>query len=210
MTIFRDEGAALADKFGVPGGYKLHGRTVHYPALIVLGPDGKEQFRHVSKSNADRLPFAEFATKISEQSRSAAVGSYNVEAGKPAVGGYDVTAYLDGGRAEKGKPEITSQYQGLTYCFATPQARAKFAADPMKYLPAYGGWCATAMAEGRKVEIDPTNFEAKDGRTFLFYRGWLGDAQKDWRKDESNLRRRADDQWRKIAPGDVAVSKGGR
>jgi peroxiredoxin Q/BCP len=53
-TIYRDENAKLADAFGIPNGFKFHGQTVHYPALVLIGPDGKEVFRYVGKDNSDR------------------------------------------------------------------------------------------------------------------------------------------------------------
>jgi peroxiredoxin Q/BCP len=68
-TIFRDPDAKLATAFGIPGGYKFHGQVVHYPALVLLDPAGKEVFRHVGKSNSDRLSFAAFSAKLAELKR---------------------------------------------------------------------------------------------------------------------------------------------
>src|ERR1044071_659768 len=53
-TIYRDADAKLATEFGIPDGYKFHGQTVHYPALVLLDPNGKEVFRYIGKSNTDR------------------------------------------------------------------------------------------------------------------------------------------------------------
>jgi peroxiredoxin Q/BCP len=66
MTIYRDPDAGLAKAFGVPNGYQFHGQTVHYPALVLLNAEGKEVFRHVGKSNRDRLSFDQFAAKVAE------------------------------------------------------------------------------------------------------------------------------------------------
>ena len=63
-TIYRDAGAKLAKRFGIPDGYQFHGQIVHYPALVVLDGDGKEMFRYVGKSNADRMPKDEFVKKL--------------------------------------------------------------------------------------------------------------------------------------------------
>lgn len=62
--IYRDEDATLADKFKIPDGYKFHGQSVHYPALVVLDGLGKEQFRYVGKSNADRMSVKDFEAKL--------------------------------------------------------------------------------------------------------------------------------------------------
>ncbi len=63
-TIYRDPGAKLAKRFGIPDGYQFHGQSMHYPALVVLDGDGKEMFRYVGKSNSDRMPKEEFVKKI--------------------------------------------------------------------------------------------------------------------------------------------------
>jgi peroxiredoxin Q/BCP len=64
--IYRDADAKLADEFGIPGGYQFHGQVVHYPALVLLGPDGKEVFRYIGKSNADRFSFDQLKAKVAE------------------------------------------------------------------------------------------------------------------------------------------------
>jgi len=65
--IYRDPEAALAKKLGIPDGYKFHGQVVHYPALILIDPQGQEVFRHVGKNNADRYPLAQLKAKLTPQ-----------------------------------------------------------------------------------------------------------------------------------------------
>jgi len=67
--IYRDANAKLAEAFDIPDGYKFHGQEVHFPALVLIGPDGKEVFRYVGKSNGDRLSFATLAEKVAELSK---------------------------------------------------------------------------------------------------------------------------------------------
>lgn len=64
--IYRDPDARLARNLGVPDGYRFHGEVVRYPALILLGPEGKEVFRYVGKSNADRFSYERFEAKLAE------------------------------------------------------------------------------------------------------------------------------------------------
>jgi peroxiredoxin Q/BCP len=64
--IYRDPSARLAKTYGIPDGYAFHGQLVHYPATVLIGPDGREVFRHVGKSNADRLSFEKLAEKVAE------------------------------------------------------------------------------------------------------------------------------------------------
>src|ERR1041384_2236364 len=88
-TIYRDPEAKLANEFGIPDGYKFHGQTVHYPALVLLDPNGKEVFRYVGKSNTDRYPWDKFAGKMAELTASSATKEYNLPAEKVALSGYD-------------------------------------------------------------------------------------------------------------------------
>lgn len=62
--IYRDADATLAKQFGIPDGYKFHGQVVHYPALVLLGPDGQEVFRFVGESNRERYTFDQLVAKV--------------------------------------------------------------------------------------------------------------------------------------------------
>ena len=66
FPIYRDTEAQLANMFSIPDGYKFHNKTVHYPALILLNPKGKEVFRYIGKNNSDRFAFDRLKLKIEE------------------------------------------------------------------------------------------------------------------------------------------------
>ncbi|MBL0926669.1 MAG: redoxin domain-containing protein [Phycisphaerales bacterium] len=204
LPLYRDADGALASRFRIPGGYKFYGREIAFPAAVVLDPAGKEVFRYVGKANTDRLAFGTLASTIARLSRDEASDESNLEKGL-ALKGYDPVSYLADGRAEEGKDAIHSSFKGITYRFASESHRAAFNTEPDKYVPAYGGWCATAMAEGRKVEIDPKSFKVTNGRVFVFYKGLWGNAINDWNKDEPGLTTQADERWSKLV-----AKKGGR
>ncbi|MBX3404139.1 MAG: redoxin domain-containing protein [Phycisphaeraceae bacterium] len=199
-NLYRDADGRLAEMFKIPGGYRFHGMTMAYPALVVLDGEGREVFRHIGASNADRLPFEQFAARIADLSRDPAVSHANAEKGL-ALAGFDPVAYVDQSAATPGDPKIVSMHRGLTYRFSSARHRALFNDAPEKYAPAYGGWCATAMAEGRKVEVNPRSFKIVGGRLMLFYKGAWGDALKDWNKDEPGLTRKADEAWSRTIAG---------
>lgn len=67
--VYRDPNATLAKAFDIPDGYAFHGQVVHYPATVLIGPDGKEVFRYVGKNNGDRLSFEALAAKVKELSK---------------------------------------------------------------------------------------------------------------------------------------------
>jgi peroxiredoxin Q/BCP len=66
FPIYRDPDAKLASLFNVPDGYPFHGQLVHYPALILLDPNGKEVFRYIGKNNRDRYSFEQLEAKMQE------------------------------------------------------------------------------------------------------------------------------------------------
>lgn len=197
--LYRDVDGRLAAHFKIRDGYRFHGMDMTYPALVLLDPQGREVFRYVGKDNADRLPFRTFARRVGELSRDGATAHANVEGG-PAIQGYDPVSYF-GGKPERGSEKFESSYRGVSYRFASAANRAAFNAEPEKFVPAYGGWCATAMAEGRKVEINPERFKIVGGRLLLFYKALFGDALADWNKDESGLKPKADRAWQAIVSG---------
>ena len=133
------------------------------------------------------------------EDKPAAIRHYNLGPDKVAIGGYDPVAYFTQGKALKGRKEISASHRSVTYYFTSDDDRKLFSASSGKYAPAYGGWCATAMAKGEKVEIDPTNFKVTNGRLFLFFKAFYANAIKDWNKDEPNLTVKADANWKKIA-----------
>ena len=119
--------------------------------------------------------------------------------GKVALKGYDPVAYFKSGKAVKGKKEIASAYQGVTYYFASGPDRAAFVKNPSGYEPQYGGWCAYAMGSGgEKVDIDPETFKIVDGKLYVFYNQFFNNTLKSWNKDEENLKRKADANWARI------------
>lgn len=67
--IYQDPNAQLAKAFKIPDGYKFHGESVHYPAVVVLDANGKELFRYVGKNNSDRLSYDDFQKRLSDSQR---------------------------------------------------------------------------------------------------------------------------------------------
>jgi len=115
-----------------------------------------------------------------------------------AIEGYDPVSYFDNKPLE-GKSDFKLTHKGVTYLFATPSNLAKFKANPDKFEPAYGGWCAYAMGEtGEKVKIDPETFKIVDGKLNLFYNFWGTNTLKDWNKNEVPLKAKADQNWKKF------------
>ena len=136
---------------------------------------------------------------VSAQTAEVRKKEFNLNESGLAIQGYDPVAYFSIGKAAEGKKEIMTTYQGVVYRFASTADRDAFVANPQKFLPQYGGWCAYAMgAKGEKVDVDPETFKVVDGKLYLFYNKFLTNTLKTWNKDEKNLQASADKNWMKI------------
>jgi YHS domain-containing protein len=119
---------------------------------------------------------------------------YNLNNGL-ALEGYDPVSYFSG-NPTKGKKAFQVKYKSVLYQFTTQKKLDKFNAEPAKYEPAYGGWCAYALgAKNAKVEVNPETFKIIGGRLYLFYNTYFNNTLTDWNKDEINLKKKADTNW---------------
>lgn len=109
-----------------------------------------------------------------------------------ALQGYDPVAYVTDHQPVKGKSELAYRHEGALYYFATQAHRDAFKADPAKYTPAFGGYCAYGVSRGKLVEIDPTAFQIVDGRLLLQYSKSVRD---DFNRDSKGNLAKADAQW---------------
>jgi YHS domain-containing protein len=115
--------------------------------------------------------------------------------GAGAIRGYDPAAYFTDGRPVKGSQQFTYAWKGATWRFATAANRDRFAADPEKFAPRYGGWCAYGVAGGYKASIDPEAWSIVDGRLYLNYSSGV---RRDWVKDTAGYIRKADGNWPQV------------
>ena len=140
------------------------------------------------------------ATSHAETRSRAYLHGYNLPSSGLALEGYCPVAYHAVNRPVKGSPKYASEYNGVTYHLVSEDARRAFEADPEKYLPAYGGWCALGIAGGDKFPVDPTNFKIVGGRLMLFLRNPDVDTLSLWnQRNQDELTARADAHWKKIA-----------
>lgn len=124
---------------------------------------------------------------------------FNTDDSKIGLQGYSPVSYLDLGIAQKGLKEYKSTYEGLAYYFTSTAQKKSFDANPAKYLPEYGGYCAFGVSVGAKFRTDPNKFVVKDGKYFLFLYDLEVDAQQLWLAGNHNeLKRKADANWTKL------------
>ncbi|MEZ5040450.1 MAG: YHS domain-containing (seleno)protein [Saprospiraceae bacterium] len=124
--------------------------------------------------------------------------TYNTDDSKIALQGYSPVSYIDLQLAQRGSKAYKSEYDGLKYYFTDAEQKAKFDANPTKYLPQYGGWCATGIAVGAKFRTDPNKFLLSKGNLYLFLYDVEVDALQLWLADEKGMAAKAKENWQKM------------
>ena len=97
-----------------------------------------------------------------------------------AIDGTDPVSYFTAGRPIEGKSNITFEWNGATWRFASEENRDRFAADPEKYAPQYGGYCAWAVSQGYTASTDPQAWSIVDNKLYL---NFSKAVQKQWEQD---------------------------
>ena len=85
-----------------------------------------------------------------------------------AIKGYDPVAYFTVGKPTPGLPEIEYERDGHRYRFSRAEHRDLFKADPARYTPQFGNFCAMALSKGELVVADPENWLVSDGKLYVF------------------------------------------
>lgn len=91
------------------------------------------------------------------------------DAKQVAINGYDPVAYFTMEKPVAGTAEHDSMYMGATFLFASAENKALFDADPTRYAPQYGGYCAYAVSKGYTAKTDPDAWSIVDGKLYLNY-----------------------------------------
>lgn len=117
------------------------------------------------------------------------------EAAKVGLQAYDPVGFHTEGKALKGDPGIAARHEGITYYFASKENRKAFEADPEKFLPAYGGYCAYGISVGALFPVEISTWEIVDGKLVLQY---SDDVKTLFKKDERRNFEKAEKNWPKL------------
>jgi len=117
-----------------------------------------------------------------------------------AASGFDVVSYHTGEKPVRGNGNHVASHDGATYVFASDTNKRAFEADPDRYVPAFGGYCAFGMSIGKQLIADPDVWEIVEGRLYLnkdmeIHALWQG------HRDE-NIRK-AGVEWRRLGSADT-------
>lgn len=117
----------------------------------------------------------------------------NLDKDGVAIQGYDPVAYFTEKKAVAGDAKLRSTTpQGAVYHFASSANKAMFDANPRKYEPQFGGWCAYAASIDTLSPIDPKYWEVVDGRLLLQHNQKAWDL---WHRDAGGNLVKADKNW---------------
>ncbi len=106
--------------------------------------------------------------------------------------GHDPVSYFAATAPIKGSGEWSTRHRHGTYRFASAENRERFLADPGRYVPQYGAFCAKGVSYAIRAGGDPLTFEIKDGRLFIFVNDYARDY---WRTDPADFIKKADHYW---------------
>ena len=113
----------------------------------------------------------------------------------PGLSGYDPVAYFTQGKPMKGSGYHVAEHQEVTYVFANQEHKEQFLANPEKYVPAYGGYCAYGVAVGKKFVSDPEAWKIVKG---ILYLNLDKDIQNKWAQDIPGYITKAEANWETI------------
>ncbi len=112
-----------------------------------------------------------------------------------ALRGNDAVTYFTEGTPRQGDFNITAEYEGAVYRFATEENKAVFLKEPARYAPQYGGYCAFGAAMGKKFDGDPNVWAIVDDKLYL---NLAPKVKELWDADRPNKIETADKQWMSI------------
>ncbi len=118
---------------------------------------------------------------------------YNNGSGYGADGA-DVVAYFSldaSAKGVKGSSGHSTEWNGMRWRFANAENLAAFEANPEKYAPQFGGYCAWAVSQGYTAHGDRNAWSVENGKLYLNYNKsirarWLKDVPGHIAQGEAN------------------------
>jgi YHS domain-containing protein len=141
---------------------------------------------------------AAFAGFVSVGMPAFAADEYNVSTGTTLSGagvalrGDDVVSLATGLDVATGYAKYTVERDGVAYYFASEETMKQFEADPERYMPQYGGFCAFGVAIGKKLDAAPRYADIVDGKLYVFLNAV---AFGKYKEDKAGTLAKAEQNW---------------
>ncbi|MEL7145623.1 MAG: YHS domain-containing (seleno)protein [Bacteroidota bacterium] len=136
---------------------------------------------------------------VASMSAAAQNSKYSSTGDEVAFDGNDLTAYFEN-KVVQGSEDYQLEYDGLTLRFATEENMWTFKSNPEKYIPAYNGWCATAVANGKLYKPDYSHYKLQDGKLLFFEVRAFFNGKTAWNKDPDKHKLLADEKFVDLLP----------
>lgn len=117
-----------------------------------------------------------------------------VQSGK-AIRGYDPVAYFTEGKPVKGNDKLLYKWNNANWYFSSQQNLDLFKANPEKYAPQYGGYCAYGLSNGYKAPTDADAWSIENGKLYLNYNT---EVREMWNKERKERIEKADKNWQQV------------
>jgi len=112
-----------------------------------------------------------------------------------AIRGYDTVAYFTEGAPAQGLESFSTEWEGATWLFASQENLDLFSAEPARYAPQYGGYCAYGVAKDGLVKIEPENWTIIEDKLYLNYDAKV---QRLWEADIAGFIEEADGKFKQL------------
>jgi YHS domain-containing protein len=137
--------------------------------------------------------FLIFTAIVDSQAQKTSGANFNNLNDKGVIlDGYDAVAFFTDNKPVQGNDKYQYTYQDAIYYFASQEHTDLFKANPEKYKPQFGAWCAYAVSLGRIAPIDVNTFSIVEGRLVIQHNER---AVKGWNKDVAGNLSKADKYW---------------
>lgn len=199
LNVGISAGAALAQSADVPKPADAQpSPEAKAPADAKKADEGAKPIEAKERDDASKPAETK---KAADAKKPAATGKQSNEiyqsapgflAKKFAVAGYDTVAYHKEMKPVAGKDEFKHTWKGAVWRFASKENLDAFVADPEKYAPQYGGYCAYAVAHNGLSPGNPRHWKIVDGKLYL---NLDGSVQTKWERQQAAFIKRGDSNW---------------
>jgi YHS domain-containing protein len=111
---------------------------------------------------------------------------------KYAVAGYDAVAYFREQKAVEGKDAFMTRWKDATWRFSSKENLDAFVANPERYAPQYGGYCAYAVSQNELAPGNPRVWKIVNGKLYL---NLNASAHSKWEREQAALIKSANAYW---------------
>ncbi|HMH24024.1 MAG TPA: YHS domain-containing (seleno)protein [Puia sp.] len=115
--------------------------------------------------------------------------------GGKAIKGYDPVAFFTDSKPVMGADSLSYSWKGATWLFADRSNLQRFKANPEKYAPQYGGYCAYGTSQGHKAPTEVSTWTILNDKLYFNYNEKVKGM---WVKDQPGYIQKADKQWPEI------------